>query len=135
MLVDVVKIEIDNGTYRDLTLIASAVGMTPGEAVTLLVERFRSSAVAPKPVLAQPEAVPIHAVYQGQRVTAEFDPETSSLTITSGPLSGKWFRSPSGAAKAVVEVLNPGVSPNRSGFDFWFVTETGKTLQSIRSRR
>jgi hypothetical protein len=58
---------------------------------------------------------------------------TGGLTVTSAPLSGTWFRSPSGAAKAVVAALKPGVTPNPSGYDFWFVAGTGKTLASIRT--
>lgn len=53
--------------------------------------------------------------------------------MTSAPLPGAWFRSPSGAAKAVVAALKPGVTPNRSGYDFWFVASTGKTLASSRT--
>jgi hypothetical protein len=48
-------------------------------------------------------------------------PKRDRLTVTSAPPLGAWFRSPNGAAKAVVAALKPGVTPNRSGYDFWFV--------------
>jgi hypothetical protein len=32
----------------------------------------------------------------------------------------------------VVSALNPSVAPNGSGWDFWIVTATGKTLRSVR---
>ena len=129
------SIDIDTGTLRDLTLIANAAGVTHGEAVALLIDRFwRSTNPAPAAV-SSGTGVTVHATYQGRRIEGEFDPATASLTVTSAPLPGKWFRSPSGAAKAVVAAIKPGVTPNRSGYDFWFVTSTGRTLGSIRATR
>lgn len=129
------SIEVDNSAFRDLSLIAAAAGITHGEAVAFLIERFHQSASPAGAVRSPRDAVSVFATYQGQRVEGEFDPTTAGLTVTSAPLPGKWFRSPSGAAKAVVAALKPGVTPNRSGYDFWFVTSTGKTLASVRAAR
>ena len=129
------RVELDSGTFRDLTLIANAAGISRGEAVALLIDAFQRSSDAMAAGGSPRAGVAVHATYQGQRIEGEFDPGTASLTVTSAPLPGKWFRSPSGAAKAVVAAIKPGVTPNRSGYDFWFVTSSGKTLASIRSRR
>lgn len=126
------SVEVDSATFRDLTLIASAAGITRGEAVALLVERFHEASAAPEQLPPARPTIPVHAIYHGRRVEGEFDSATAGLTVTSDPLAGKWFQTPSGAAKAVVAAIKPGVTPNRSGYDFWFVTSTGKTLASVR---
>jgi predicted ATPase len=76
--------------------------------------------------------VPIHVEYQGRRVEATFDRLTEQVVVLSEPFNGKTFRSPSGAAVEVVRRLNPSVHPNRNGWGFWVVTETGELLQSLR---
>ncbi|WP_329103976.1 hypothetical protein OG792_28350 [Micromonospora sp. NBC_01699] len=128
-------IEIDSRTFRELTLIAKAAGLTHGQAVAFLIEEFHRASSPAQVSQGVPDGIPVHATYQGQRVEGVFDTATGGLTVTSAPLPGKWFRSPSGAAKAVVAALKPDVTPNRSGYDFWFVNSTGKTLASIRSGR
>ncbi|RUP64633.1 hypothetical protein SSPNP10_28350 [Streptomyces sp. NP10] len=75
--------------------------------------------------------VAIHAVYEGQRVDAYYDPLSRVVRIPSGPGRGE-YETPSGAAVAVVHVLNPHVNPNRNGWNFWTVTAIGRLLQSIR---
>ncbi|MFJ3579349.1 GmrSD restriction endonuclease domain-containing protein [Streptomyces rubiginosohelvolus] len=75
--------------------------------------------------------VEIHAVYEGQRVDAYYDPLSRVVSIPSGPGRGE-YETPSGAAVAVVHALNPHVNPNRNGWNFWTVTATGRLLQSIR---
>lgn len=76
--------------------------------------------------------VPIHVDYQGQRVEATFDPDSEAVVVLSDPLRGRSFASPSGAAVEIVRRLNPDVSPNRNGWNFWIVTATGAPLSSIR---
>ncbi|MFJ3982213.1 GmrSD restriction endonuclease domain-containing protein [Streptomyces fungicidicus] len=75
--------------------------------------------------------VEIHAVYEGRRVDAYYDPLSRVVRIPSGPGRGE-YETPSGAAVAVVHALNPHVNPNRNGWNFWTVTATGRLLQSIR---
>ncbi|MFI9804818.1 DUF262 domain-containing protein [Streptomyces sp. NPDC052301] len=75
--------------------------------------------------------VEIHAVYEGQRVDAYYDPLSRVVRVPSGPGRGE-YETPSGAAVAVVHALNPHVNPNRNGWNFWTVTATGRLLQSIR---
>jgi hypothetical protein len=128
-------IEVDSRTFRELSLIAKTGGLTHGQAVTFLIEEFHRTSTPPETGPSAPPGVAVYATYQGQRIEGVFDVATGGLTVSSAPLQGKWFRSPSGAAKAVVATLKPGVTPNRSGYDFWFVTSTGKTLASIRAGR
>ncbi|MFG2563569.1 hypothetical protein [Streptomyces sp. NPDC048496] len=77
------------------------------------------------------QGIEIHAIYEGQRTQAFYDPSSRIVTIHSGPGRGE-YESPSGAAVAVVRALNPHVNPNRNGWAFWTVTATGNLLQSIR---
>lgn len=77
------------------------------------------------------QGVEIHAIYEGRRVDAYYDPSSRTLTIPSGPGRGE-YETPSGAAVALVRALNPHVNPNRNGWSFWTVTATGQLLQSIR---
>jgi hypothetical protein len=128
-------IELDSRTLRELSLIAKARGVTHGQAVAFLIEEFHRASSSGGAELKSPDGVAVYATYQGHRVEGLFDARTGGLTVTSEPLAGTWFRSPSGAAKAVVATLKPGVTPNRSGYDFWFVTDTGKTIASIRTGR
>ncbi|WP_327712488.1 hypothetical protein OG912_33095 [Streptomyces sp. NBC_00464] len=77
------------------------------------------------------QGIELHAVYEGRRTTAYYDPPSHTVTIPSGPGRGV-YESPSGAAVAMVRALNPHVNPNRNGWSFWTVTTTGALLQSIR---
>ena len=82
---------------------------------------------------AEQEAV--HAIYGGTRTDGLYDRVSQSLTITTGPLAGRSFSKPSGAAVALVQVYSPDVNPNRNGWSFWVVSKTGKRLQTIRYER
>jgi hypothetical protein len=75
--------------------------------------------------------VDIHVDYDGRRIAASFDPRTSAVRFADGPLTGKSFKSPSGAAGAVVTRLRPGVDPNRNGWTFWTITGTGVTSPGV----
>ncbi|MEU3931063.1 DUF262 domain-containing protein [Streptomyces sp. NPDC029044] len=77
------------------------------------------------------QGVEIHAVYEGRRTDAYYDPSSRTVTIPSGPGRGD-YETPSAAAVAVVQAINPHINPNRNGWSFWTVTATGQQLQSIR---
>ncbi|MFE0250951.1 DUF262 domain-containing protein [Streptomyces sp. NPDC059010] len=77
------------------------------------------------------QGVEIHAIYEGRRINAYYDPSSRIVTIPSGPGRGE-YETPSGAAVAAVKALNPHVNPNRNGWSFWTVSATGALLQSIR---
>ena len=127
-------IEVSDETYRDLELLAASWRTTVGEAVARLVDT-PSTASTPEgePADASP-LLAVHAVYAGTRTEATFDPRNRVVTITSGPLSGRSFTSPSGARIAVVRLLNPSVSPIGNGWHFWVITDTGARLRTLRHR-
>ncbi|MGP3634698.1 hypothetical protein ACTU45_15215 [Streptomyces sp. 24-1644] len=72
--------------------------------------------------------VDVHALYEGVRVEGFYDPAAESVTVTSGPAQGR-YKSPGGAAAAVLRAQNPKVSASRNG---WIITDTGSLLQTIR---
>lgn len=120
--------------YREILLLAAAWNVSPQQAIARLVDHYylteaRNAQTDPTP---DPSAIAVHRIYIGHRIEASYHPQTQSMTITNGQLAGQHYRSTSGARRAVVAALNPGVAPNGSGWDFWIVTATGKTLQSIR---
>jgi hypothetical protein len=80
--------------------------------------------------------IPVHARYLGKHVEATFESLTGRVKITSGPLGGMTFASPSAAAIAVVESINPQREfSNTNGRTFWTVTATGRSLRSLLGRR
>ncbi|MEV7624601.1 DNA sulfur modification protein DndB [Actinoplanes sp. NPDC089786] len=80
------------------------------------------------------QGVEIYADYEGHRVRARYL-KPARVEIMDGPLAGKSFQTPTGAARAVVRHYNPTVTDNRNGWIFWQI-ENGagsrEPLQSIR---
>ena len=124
-------IDVDEPTYRSIAFAARIAGATPGEVVARLI------AEAALPTEGAPDAtndqVAIYADYDGRRTEANFDPRTHRVDITAGPLAGRSYKTPSGAAIAVVRHHKPTVNPNRNGWGFWVLADgTGRLLQSLR---
>ncbi len=124
-------IEVDHRTATAVNLAADIAKVSAGEIVRRLVERFGDTAAVP---IDSEVPVGIHVDYDGRRTQAEFDPATERVDIVDGPLAGNSSKSPSGAAIAVVRHYKPKVNPNRNGWEFWIVTDTGLPLRSIRRR-
>lgn len=124
-------VEVDDDTDGYLEFAANIAGLTKGEVVARLVEQARA-VVSPQPEAAEPSAVRVHADYAGHRTTALFTPGPGRIEITSGPLAGQVYRTPSEAARRVIKRYKPGVSGSRNGWSFWVVTGTGAQLQSLR---
>ncbi|MCS0600324.1 hypothetical protein NX794_03630 [Streptomyces sp. LP11] len=124
------NIAVADATFAQVNLLARAWGVSPGQAVTRLVEHFQLPDAAR---ITEPrgERVAVHAIYNSERFEGEYDPVTQALSVTSGKAAGN-YRTPSGAASAVLQAANPDVKPNRNGWGFWTVSETGKLLQSLR---
>ena len=129
-------VQVLKSTREQIALLAMAWDISEAQVIDRLLATFKASgrAVEGEPS-ASPSAVPVHAVYEGHRIEGVFDRETGTLTISSGPLAGTSYKSPSGAAVDVVHVINPKVHPNRNGWSFWTVTATGATLQTLRRPR
>jgi hypothetical protein len=121
---------------REVALLAAAWGISPGEAVGRLVDHYHDTCThrtTGTTELADTD-VAVHRVYRGVRIEGAYHQSTRSLTVISEPLHERTFTSPSGARAAVVSALNPAVAPNGSGWDFWIITATVKTVASIRHR-
>lgn len=123
-------LKVSAEVYDTVQLLAKALGTTEDGALRRLIEEYR-----PKPAHeTEPAGRPVHAVYDGNRIEGRYHPETEKVVITSEPLAGLSFKSPSGAAIAVVRHYRPEVNPNRNGWSFWTLTENGQLLNSIRER-
>lgn len=141
-------IDVSDADFGALGVLAKVFGTDRAGAVSRLVEGFAGGVDLdddpdlPEMGAASPRALPdpddddvaLHASYKGQHVTARLGKPTNSVTITSGPLDGKVFRTPSAAARAFVGLVDPTVSPHRNGWGFWVVTATGEPAQSVRYR-
>ncbi|MFD2466227.1 hypothetical protein [Amycolatopsis silviterrae] len=126
------SIIVADAVHERIELLAAAWRTTEGDVVKRLLEEF---ARASRQASGGPRLdgnVDVHVIYAGQRVEGVYDRDTMRIDITTGVLVGKSFNRPSSAAIAVVEAYKPGINPNRNGWDFWVVTETGKPLRSIR---
>lgn len=129
-------IDVDEGTYRSIEFAARMAGISRGEVVARLIAE-----TAMLPISGRDDAgenhehgtVSIYADYAGQRTQGRFDCRTHRVDITAGPLAGKSYKTPSGAAIAVVSHYNPTVNPNRNGWDFWTLDDgSGRLLQTLR---
>jgi hypothetical protein len=129
-------VEVDEQTYRSLEFAARMSGCTAGEMVARLVAEASLPAPTAREETEHPEGasgVAVYAHYEGHRTHGRYDPKTTRIDITSGPLTGRSFKTPTGAARAVVTHYKPGVNPNRNGWSFWVLDDgSGKFLQSIR---
>ena len=126
-------VELDGSTYRSLEFAARIAGVTVAQVVARLV----AEAGAADPRKGAPEregyAVDVYNDYEGHRTHARFDRRTHRIDVTSGPLSGISFKTPSGAAIAVVQHYKPGVNATRNGWFFWTLDDqSGCSLQSMR---
>ena len=123
-------IEVSDQQTADVALLAQAWKTTPDVVIRRLLDRFKySRAMAP---VRHRDSVPVHAIYKGVRVEGQYDLRSAKLTITAGPSAGRQFRTPSSAATAVITAVNPSVNPNRTGWRFWIITQSGDRLQSLR---
>lgn len=128
-------IEVDEQTYRSLEFAARISNTTAGEVVARLV----AAASVPEPVPVTgtnsetPKGVAVYADYDGHRTHASYDRDTTRVDVTSGPLAGRSFKTPTGAARAVVAHYKPGISPNRNGWSFWTLDDgSGRLLRALR---
>lgn len=130
------QVEIDEETDRYLAFAAGLAGLTKGQVVARLVEQVQNAGTgaAAGGSQTEPTSVRIYADYGGHRTFGTFVPGPGRIEITSGPMAGKAFRTPSEAAREIVKHYNPEVSPHRNGWGFFFVAATGAPLQSLRHR-
>ncbi|MDT5039468.1 MAG: hypothetical protein QOE51_453 [Actinoplanes sp.] len=85
--------------------------VTEGEIIRRLVG---ASAQATEEPDSADQGVAIYADYEGHRVRARYF-RPARVEIADGPLAGKSFKTPTGAARAVVRHYNPSVKDNPNG--------------------
>jgi hypothetical protein len=125
-------IDVDDVTKQAVSFAARMANVTEGE----IIRRLIGSTLPREDPRPAGQGVAIYAVYEGHRVRARYF-EPARVEIVDGPLAGKSFKTPTGAARAVVRHYNPSVNDNRNGWSFWQVDNgTGPRvwLQSIRPR-
>ncbi len=124
-------IDVDDATKQAVSFAARMADVSEGEIIRRLVGGGHPSRDEPQPAS---QGVAIYADYEGHRVRARYF-EPARVEISDGPLAGKSFKTPTGAARAVVRQYNPSVNDNRNGWSFWQIDNgTGARvwLQSIR---
>jgi hypothetical protein len=123
-------IEVSHDTKRAVAFAARMAGVTEGEIVRRLVSASTEQPDTHEP---EPAGLPIFADYEGHRTRARYF-APSRIQIVDGPLAGATFKSPTGAARAVVRLYNSNVTDNRNGWQFWQREVHGRRapLQSIR---
>ena len=125
------SIEVDEAAKRTVSFAARMAGVTEGEIVRRLIAANALEVGEGDP---RQDGVLIYADYEGNRTRARYF-APARVEITDGPLKGSSFRSPTGAARAVVRHYNPSVNDNRNGWSFWQIDNGGGPrvwLQSIR---
>lgn len=127
-------VEVDEGTHRALELAAHVAGISVGQVVERLVNQASASrlsaGVTDGP--ATPGGIAVTNTYRGHRTSGRYYPDTKRIEISSGPLTGRSFKTPSEAARAVIEQLNPAVNSNRNGKTFWRVDDgSERDLKSL----
>lgn len=129
----VATIEVDDDTKQTVSFAARMANLTEGGIIRRLIAASTLPEENPPPV---DSGVLIYADYEGHRVRARYF-EPARVEIIDGPLAGQSFKSPTGAARAVIRHYNPNINDNRNGWAFWQIAdESGArmSLQSIRPR-
>ncbi|WP_191301436.1 hypothetical protein [Lentzea cavernae] len=124
-------IDVGDSVHERVALLARVWDVSPSDVIRRLLDEFvRSGGQASREH--GDDEVPIHAMYEGQRIDAVYHTRTKRVDSGTGVLAGRSFKSPSDAAMAIVQALNPKVHPNRNGWTFWNITESDKTLATIK---
>lgn len=123
-------IEVDDETKRTVIFAAQMAGVSEGEVIRRLIS---ASVRRDEPTDSPREGVPIRADYAGHRTRALYFAPTR-VEIVDGPLAGTTYKTPTGAARAVVRQYKPNINDNRNGWGFWQLDQDGPRtwLQSIR---
>lgn len=127
-------VEVDRRTYELVLFAARMFGVSPSEVVARAVRAFIDAGEATtRPVTDPWTPIAVHGEYEGQRVEGQYVTATRRLIVTTPPLEGESFKSPSGAATAVVAALNPQrARAHTNGWRFWKITDTDERLEVLR---
>lgn len=129
-------VEISDPTFHALQIAARLTNSTPSAIVEKLVaDAATPSTPSATATSADDNKIGVFADYNGERFRGLFDPQTASVTLTSGRLAGTRYKSPSAAARGVVESERPDVDSNRNGWTFWTIDDGSKRLlDAVRQR-
>lgn len=131
-IMPVPPIDVDARTYAHVRFAARMAGVSEATIVARAVAVFVDEGRADRDPW---EPVQIFGEYADAQVDGLYVPATRRVTITSEPLAGERFRSPSGAARAVVLAINPGRRATQTnGWRFWRIAATGDRLDVLRER-
>lgn len=74
--------------------------------------------------------VPVYAIYQMKRIEGQYNARTHEFRILKGLSMNarRTYKTPSGASSAVIQELNPSVTPVRQWRSFWTVAGDGREL-------
>lgn len=129
-------VELDEETHAMVRFAARVFGVSEAEVIARFVLEYserQSAPPPPRPPSDPWEPVPVYGTYDGTRVEGLYLPATRRLTVSGDPLPGSRFKSPSGAARAVVVALNPGRSAAQTnGWRFWRLVSTDERLEVLR---
>lgn len=126
-------IELDEQTAALVRFAARMAGLTDSEVVARAVRSYAGQPAELPPRRDPWQPIALYGEYEGTRVEATYVPATRRVTVTSEPIAGEEFRSPSGAARAVIAALNPARTASQSnGWRFWHIAETHQRLEVLR---
>lgn len=128
-------VELDESTHALVRFASRMFGVTEAEVVGRAVQAYsRDRSPVERPEQRDPwRPVPVYGAYEGRRVEGLYLPATRRLTVTSDPLPDSRFKSPSGAARAVVAAVNPDrTATQTNGWRWWRLVETDERLEVLR---
>jgi hypothetical protein len=128
-----VTVEVSALVAREMKAEAEALGIPEAQVVARWLGMSTAVGGATR-AEAQPwTPLRLYADYVGERTDAVYVPKTRRVRVTSGPLTGRVYRTPSAAAYAVVQQASPGrAAPQGNGWRFWRLTDTGERLDALR---
>lgn len=128
------NIEVDDFTKHTVAFAARMANLSEAAIIRRLIADLVLTDETPPQTTGQ--GIAVYADYDGHRVHARYiDP--TRVEIIDGALAGQSFKSPTGAARAVIRHYNPDVNDNRNGWSFWQIDDdsgTKRSLQTIRPK-
>jgi len=125
-------IQVSPEAKRTIELAAKLANTT----TVVVVDNLLYQAMPQQPA-ETPESEPdiVYGDYKGHRTTGKLTRETGRVEITSGPLAGQTFGSPSGAARAIIALHSGNPKATRDGWNqFWRLTSNSQPIQTVRTQ-
>jgi hypothetical protein len=131
-----VAIEVSEGIAAAIRSDANALGISEGQVVARWLGMSMDVGGATRAEAEPWTPLRLYAQYRGVSLDATYLPATRRVRVISGPAAGRWFKSPSGAARACVEAINPDRKAIQgNGWRFWRLSDTGERLEVVRQVR